>query len=697
MKKKIINGILMVALLAATSTSFVSCKDNTEDVTTDLRGYIDTQKKNLQDQIDATNAALTALDARVTTNTNDIQTLKGDVTTLKGDVATLKNDLATVQNKVNDLDSQVTAIDNQLNAAGGIKDQIADIQSDINDINGEIDNIKSALRNLITSVTVNATSTNMLANSKVLPGINMQFLGAAYGKATTTGKFPSTTTLTGHGTPLKAADFAGITQIEWENGQNLPLKDEDTEKVPAGTVYFTVNPSNINDMSDVTLKLTDSQNAESFISLGEATPSSETLTWGITRSTAAEDGNTFDPILWEAPAYIDLKANDLAVIDPLQIIDFKYIASEVRTMIDGVEAAAEDANRSNYQAVAKSATKDLLKSTAQIVASVVNAKLPTLPALALSAQWTDMVGTRSVLSDYSIAATAYKPLSFDWGKELTNGKTYNFDKLDDAFARVINKLKSKVPGNFANVNITFDFSGVNKNVTLYTLVTVTATDQVTNLTISTSKAGANAIPTGKNISNVGSTTGAGTYYVPGLVNLSGTIDPIIAAVEAGVNVAQINSMINQVNKMMANVKSYADQSVSFEKKVSNFLERELNRVITKVNTDGITRILEPIILFQIGDNYEVNRFFEGTQLPVGKFDLIPTTMTNEILAPAYKKYVAVYDKDAKSFVKQVILTKGDKDFNKVSVDLKAGNYTVIYSALDFYGVQISKKYDIVVK
>ena len=32
MKKKIINGIMMVALVAATSTSFVSCKDTNEDV-----------------------------------------------------------------------------------------------------------------------------------------------------------------------------------------------------------------------------------------------------------------------------------------------------------------------------------------------------------------------------------------------------------------------------------------------------------------------------------------------------------------------------------------------------------------------------------------------------------------------------------------------------------------------------------------
>ena len=71
-------------------------------------------------------------------------------------------------------------------------------------------------------------------------------------------------------------------------------------------------------------------------------------------------------------------------------------------------------------------------------------------------------------------------------------------------------------------------------------------------------------------------------------------------------------------------------------------------------------------------------------------------MTYELLAPAYKKYVAVKKADG-SFAFQKVLTKGDKDFNKVTVDLAAGNYTVIYSALDFSGKQIAKKYDVVVK
>ena len=48
MKKKIINGILLVALVFATSSAFVSCKDNDADVKTELYGEI----AKLQQKID---------------------------------------------------------------------------------------------------------------------------------------------------------------------------------------------------------------------------------------------------------------------------------------------------------------------------------------------------------------------------------------------------------------------------------------------------------------------------------------------------------------------------------------------------------------------------------------------------------------------------------------------------------------------
>ena len=47
MKKKIINGILMSALLLAGTTSFVSCKDNVDDVETGIRFDMGTMNKQI--------------------------------------------------------------------------------------------------------------------------------------------------------------------------------------------------------------------------------------------------------------------------------------------------------------------------------------------------------------------------------------------------------------------------------------------------------------------------------------------------------------------------------------------------------------------------------------------------------------------------------------------------------------------------
>ena len=160
--------------------------------------------------------------------------------------------------------------------------------------------------------------------------------------------------------------------------------------------------------------------------------------------------------------------------------------------------------------------------------------------------------------------------------------------------------------------------------------------------------------------------------------------------------ADIQSIINEIKSLQADVTSYADRTKTFEERVSNFLEREINRVLTKVADDGLTRALEPVLVFQAGDNYNVTRFFEGQVVPAGKVTLVPTTMTYELLAPAFKKYVAIKAADG-SFAVQKLMTKGDKDFKKVETTLKAGEYTVIYSALDFYGNQVSKKYNITVK
>ena len=674
MKKKIINGILMVALVGATSTSFVSCKDTSEDVKTDLMAQVNAVKANLEPRVQQAENDIDALETRMTTAEGDITTLKGDVTGLKNDVTSLKNRVSTLEQEKDSL-AQVTKT----------------IEGKLTQVETQINTIVESLKNMVTSVTVNATSTSILDNSKLFPGLNLQFLGTAMGKATTTGKFPSTTTMANHGTALEAADFAGVEQYSWSNGDILPKANEDTELADAGTVWFTLNPSNVDVKNLKALRLVDSQGNASFVTIKKndvVKDSTTVLSWGVTRA------DEFKPVLWKAQAGIDLEATDLATIAPAEIIDYKGVAADVRAILSEVKAAAQDVNRNNYADLTKSTTKSVLKNSAQIVASLLQAKVPSLPALALEAQWEDTVGVRSVLSDYSIAATAYKPLSFDFGKDLVDGRQVSLDKIDRLVARVLNKIANKVNSiginniTIANIELTTaELNAFTKTTTIYFWQNAGG-----NITVTTTTPSATTAPTGY--------TFPGDYKGQGdiTVDMKQAVKDLLTEVNGSLNGANadIQSIINEIKSLQANVTSYADRTKTFEVRVSDFLEREINRVITKVANDGLTRILEPVILFQAGENYNVTRFFEGQIIPAGKVTLVPTTVTNELFAPAFKKYVAVKAADG-SFAVQKLMTKGDKDFKKIEANLKAGEYTVIYSALDFYGNQVSKKYNVTVK
>ena len=86
MKKKIINGIMMVALVAATSTSFVSCKDTNEDVKVELQGEYTkllTQLSDLKKQYGDLDTKVSTLEKKVENHTEDIAQLQKEVDDLE--------------------------------------------------------------------------------------------------------------------------------------------------------------------------------------------------------------------------------------------------------------------------------------------------------------------------------------------------------------------------------------------------------------------------------------------------------------------------------------------------------------------------------------------------------------------------------------------------------------------------------------
>lgn len=614
MKKKIINGILMVALVGATSTSFVSCKDTSEDVKTDLMAQVNAVKANLEPRVEKA---------------------ESDITKLQGDVTGLKKDIKGIRDTLNSLETfrdSVYVVTQRLDKR-------------MNTVEDRIHAIVDALENMVTSVSVNATSTNMLQNSKLFPGLDIQFLGAAYGQAVNPFTFPSTDKddyIAYHGVVLTKND---IKDVEGNIPTTKPNTYLPVEEAAAGTIWFTLNPSNIDaTVADrITLSLVNSQNKASFVELGKIEQDTETeLEWGLTRT--YEDN--FQPKLWKAEAKIDFEGADAKAIDPTQIIDFKAYSDDFTNLFNEAYSAAVEANRYNYTTVAKNATKEFIKNSAAIVARLLQTEVPGLPALALKAEWNDTIGTRSVLSQYSIAATAYKPLGFGFGAELgINGRTFDFDRIDDVAARIVEYVKAKVP--------------------TYEYIEVKSID-----------------PAGYANVAVNSTV-AGTFTVD--------LRNVINDINNSLDIVELNLTIKELQHALKSVKSYADRTKNFEVRVSTFLEKQLNRVIDKLAKDGLTRALEPVMLYQ--GSKGVNRMANGLTFEAGEYDLIPTTMTYETIAPAYKKYVAVIGKDGKARTAE-IKTNGQKDFKKFTVTLEEGDKAIVYDALDFCGKQIAKKYDI---
>jgi prefoldin subunit 5 len=478
---------------------------------------------------------------------------------------------------------------------------------------------------MVTSVTVNATSTNILENSKLFPGVNMQFLGAIYGEAKKDVTFP---------------DIEGVEPVfTAEQGDLLYNKERG-----AGKVYFTLNPSNIDasKANNLTLSLTDSKNGTSLITLGKAKASDKYLAWG-TRA----DG---DVTLWEADATAN--PEKLGQIAPAELINLKQVAEHVKDMVKAAKSVDKSASS------VKNATKDILKETSALIADLAQTKLPALPALALKAQWNDVVGTRSVISDYSIAATSFKPVDFYWGQGIVpENASISLEKIDKIALDIVNKIKAQEP-----------------DMTKYII------NKVEKITINNGTAHAKL-----KVTIEGKTgTAEGDVVVP-LSNIQGDFDKVVEDLNASLDM--LNGAISDIQNILNKVNNAGVNALTLEKKVTNYLESYINRIISSISANGLYKLLEPMVLVE-NENGGVNRLVSGVTLKAGKVTLLPTTVTNELLAPAFKKYIAVNGEGGK------VLTNGDDNFKKYEITLVQGKNVITYAALDFYGNQVVKTFTV---
>ena len=137
-----------------------------------------------------------------------------------------------------------------------------------------------------------------------------------------------------------------------------------------------------------------------------------------------------------------------------------------------------------------------------------------------------------------------------------------------------------------------------------------------------------------------------------------------------------------------------DQNVA---KVNNLIKKG-EGVITNVN-----KYLQPAIMFK-ADNGSWNFVSTGSHFAtsfvgVGATPLVATSYTAELLAPAYKKQLYVKEAGAEILVNgKATKSAFNGQIQKVVFNAsKAGNYTIVYKAIDYSGKVVEKNFYVTVK
>ena len=582
MKKKIINGILMAALMLTATTSFVSCKDNVDDELVTVYDNLGKQKTALQQEIAALKSELqTKIDA----NTSAI--------------AENKKAIEDLEDEIDDLQERLDAIDKSIETMQG---DITKLQKDLDDLKKDVDEFKSTVNSRLAALeaavseSIQDFHTDWFVNSvfgsnKTPFGVELKGFAAFYGENMTgIENFPTDDPSVivggyfGDGTQLDAADIAGA--------KNMAIPGIITQKERnAGKVYFyaRANDQSKFNINDYTLKLKNANGTEvpvTFTNLAQAGPS--TLAWWgtykIDMNWLNTAGETAEDAWFEADANIateDLVPNKFQIKEFIDLDGMKQIFKEEWASIK--DNASSQSNGELAKSIVKAAAKILInfysgKMNGEALSSTNMSYTPLRMYLNKNVDGQEVI---MKTSDLDIFATAVTPLSYNTFMEYEENAKVPTDKLQDV-AKVVTRLGKAVG------------------------------------------------------------------------------------------------------------------SEKMAEKVNKFLEKSANYIVKEINNHQLSRAVAPCIFFsgENGEIYRLHDFGEGTTIEgAGTMEIMMTSPTEELLAPAYAKYIAVL-KNGK--VLQQATLAGGVQYQQLNFPT-TGVYTVVFSAVDYHGYVVNKKFQVNVK
>lgn len=320
--------------------------------------------------------------------------------------------------------------------------------------------------------------------------------------------------------------------------------------------------------------------------------------------------------------------------------------------------------------------------------------------------------TRVIMSPYDIAAVTYHPLSYSFDPEgyVPDRRLPQIGHIQDIVNRVLNKI---------DLNFSFGLDAEKYGIDLKD---VKFEVQPTKIIIDLSSVkDSNGLPLEGTL-ELG--YNGGVASVPGDNNtaLNDFVQQIVNAVNGDGNdksfVAQIQAQVNEqlktiVDDINSQVKTQiTDKIANIKDQINNELNGRLgdginrlidlyNKLAEKVNTilDDPNAYMQVYAAYRDG-NGDLHHFSTVKADPSiftkGTGDAITMFLTSyngELLAPAYKKYVAVLDKDGKPveaanaapYLNKVLEGRQQKTYIPVNALTPGEVYQVVYTALDYRG------------
>jgi len=674
MKKKFINGFLMVALLFAATSSFVSCKDNIDDDISPIYNALAQRSAELQQKIDSLKQVIENHEYTITNITNYIDSSKhyhngdttiinyGDTTIIYYGDTTIINQIIRYDTTLNIINQQIInqtlAIDSINNVLNFIDDRINGLSDSVKILWNQVELILQKLEglvqgNFITSVSIDGTRNDVFGILN-LPGIQAKALAAYYGtNDNTIDKFP----YAGYDFNVGGREFASYLEKD-----ELPYKDFVTfegDKITdtygnAGQIFFTINSNdyeNLDISKFTTVTVENSAGEVSPIKLGNFRKSSARITWGLGKQFFTETGNKSDNGMYVADATIAEKDLDATRFGFEKFIDLKSLQKELRSRIDDIRAV--EGENGDVSKTAK--FKNFIREAAGLVFGLFQPGLTEYDYKTNAsyspqrlAFFTEKDGklVRKGQTNIELMTTAVKPLSYNtfWEYEKTkDGNWIIEEQLEKAISRIAQEIKERWGG----YGISAKIVGINESEKTVTLQFNSKTETIVV---------------------------SSTQYWEDLkkaINANGGLD-----------------VVNWKLAKLLSTYSLGQAATSAAERINTYLDKASDKLSEFINKHLFTRAIAPIIIFETTTG--MDRLCEGMFINRGTMHAYLTSGTMELLAPAYKKYVAL--KKSGTLLQSEVLPGNTQTYD---FDLsEKGDYVIILSCVDYFGYVITKKYNV---